>query len=159
VCVLIGGLVALAAGLPALAQTGGTWSTTTTGGVLARLRELNTAAVEIRQIAFTPAGGSVILHGANAASWIQAPTTVGEKLRELIDAGTQVRFVAFDPDRDWVILHGPNEASWSDIPPAAAARIRELYQAGNQMKQVAFTSSGGWIILHGSNGYASSGLQ
>jgi hypothetical protein len=156
---LVAGLLAmLVAPGPAGAQTGTTASSGATT-VLSKLQELNKARVDIRQIALTPSGGAVILHGANDATWIQAPSAIGAKLRALINARSQIRFVAFDQDGDWVILHGTNEASWSRLRRDLVDKIREFQAEDKRMKGVAFTPSGEWSILHGSNGgYHSSGI-
>jgi hypothetical protein len=131
--------------------------TTATGSVIEKIRELNTASVEIRQIAFTPSGGALILHGTNDATWIRVPQNLADKVRELLNAGTVVRSAAFSSS-GWVLLHGTNDATWSGIPQDTVDKIRELYAAGNQMKQVAFTPAGGWVILHGFNGASWNGV-
>lgn len=106
----VGALLLLGPNPVVRAQSGTTGTPGPAASVVAKIRELNTTNEEIRQVAFGPNGAAVILHGTNAATWIQVPQTLADKVNELIGAGNQVRHVAFAPGSGWVVLHSANEA-------------------------------------------------
>lgn len=87
----VGALLLLGPNPVVRAQSGTTGTPGPAASVVAKIRELNTTNEEIRQVAFGPNGAAVILHGTNAATWIQVPQTLADKVNELIGAGNQVR--------------------------------------------------------------------
>jgi hypothetical protein len=142
---------------PPRAQAGGYWGAGVPESALSKLEELHDQGEVIRQVAFAPDNGWVILYGRNGNWRRDIPEKAAETLAKLNWAKKIYQHISFSPDGGYIFFFTENNQfqDWTShgMPGGLIRQLRELNQTRTFVKQVAFTKKGGWVILHGFNGF------
>src|SRR5260221_9634695 len=123
----------------------------------AALPSQNKGFQQIKQAAFTPNGGWIILYGVNSYfASKDVPTDLTDKLDELATDSKSLNFISFTADGGWIIVYGDKFYFGKGLPKTASDRLSKINDSGLDIQDIGFAPDGEWVILYGANNYAAS---
>jgi len=112
----------------------------------------------IRRLSLSPAGGWVVIAGANAFTAAGIPEDCHQALIQLNSQHHYIQDVSFSANGGWVILWDRNGYNYSGIANALVSALSSLNSRGVNIQRVAFAANGGWVIIYDRNNALSQGV-
>lgn len=124
--------------------------------VLVKLNLIHKAGEQIKQVAFAPNGGWVILYGRNGFHYSDISNDVTNKLWEFSNAGEEIKQIAFAPNGGWVILRNRCSFWQSNVSKRMSDKLWSSFNKGHEIRYVAIAANLGWIISREQNTFSHS---
>ena len=128
--------------------------------MLEKLRESLAIGETLKQVAFAPDKGWVILRD-QWGFWCQdVPEAMTKDLWALANKRQEIPYVCQAPNEGYVILRDKPYLLFLDnaLPASLRHKLLELYDAEEKIKCVAISAIGGWVVLFGKNGFRSDNI-
>ena len=122
--------------------------------ILVKLNHIHKSGEQIKQVAFSPDGGWVILYGRSSFSYSGISNNVTDKLWEFSNEGEEIKQVTLAPNNAWVILRNRCGFEQSNLPKRMSDKLWSSLNAGQEIRYVAIAANTGWIISSGQNAFS-----